>query len=362
MSWIREHTKYVLEGLWRRHFSTPFVFKEEKTLVEGVRQWLKAFEVVVPKVKKSHMNSYSCTLIWDETPSNFLYNFDAILSGMGPGDDDGEEIPLRVGEKVTKLYPFIHNSFASLWGRLKPGGLLILPGRDAWVWFVMAKKFGVPAWDASRGEKIIPGVKGVIFDPRISRSVASDAALMRTIYTEWGLYKDEYNQNVSSLVKHILIFDTGFNGTVPRGMMDYSMLTWELNTSRWSEKLPVEWWLLSHADGDKQIFPSLHETRHIRKKKHPSPLGDWRRNVLDLENFPKHWVSCEKIKKPESSWAWKYDALQAENSHIIVVRALAVTLMLCTYKMETFYRTQRPYGGDKKKENVPWWGSERVKV
>jgi hypothetical protein len=343
MSWIEQHVTDVLSGIWRRKFTEPFSFTKAGSLIKSVQKWLSEFDDKCGYIKETHRNFFGhhrSTIV----KAKYFYHFKDIINGLGPGDDDGVEVDYKVGERVIELFPFIHNSFSTIWKGVKDSGVIILPGRDAWVWFVMAKRFGVPAWDATKGEKVIPGVKGVLFDPRISRTVGTSLESMWKIWSEWGISADRCTSTLpwgirASIAFHpkiseVFVFDTGFEGSVPRGMS-------EVLTD--SSRTKFKWDLFSSRSVRNQLWPSLHEYRLLRKA--TCSRFPWRQRVIDLENFPKYWVSCE---------LYQGDPLQAENDPKIVVRALAVTLLLCTLN-KTFHRTQRPYGGDKVKENAPWW-------
>jgi hypothetical protein len=298
MSWLRDHAASVLKELWSRKFQYGFTWDCPKSVSSGVIKWLTLFD--------------------EKGGTKLCAEYCKVIAGGGPGDDDGVEVSdLAVGADVKKMLPFIHSSFSSLWSWVKSGEVLILPGRDAWAWFVMAKRFGVPAWNVTRGEKIIPGVKGVLFDPAVSRGVVYDSMGMMEIFNNWGV--DPKDRHLK-----LKIFDTGFSGTIPMRIKDLLYYP------------HVEWLLFSHSSGDQQQFPSLHDSRRSG--------GDWRHRVMNLENWPKYWVSGQ---------VWCGEPLQAENKPLIVVRALAVTILLMTLDA-SFCRTQKSYGGDKVKSGV-WW-------
>lgn len=123
--------------------------------------------------------------------------------------------------------------------------VLFLPGRDVWVWAVMAAQRGIP----------------FVYDSTISRMAIKDPAFPQ--------YFAEQHKATNSY----FMFDTGFAGTIPRGI---------------SAKCGVDldYRLLSHSMGSAdgiQLF-SMKKARHT---------------ALHIEYYPKYMRTCSGYERPE---------------------------------------------------------------
>ena len=89
--------------------------------------------------------------------------------------------------QISDLHTIVKNSLKSLRRILKkPGRRLLLPGRDVWLWSVLAHKMNIPH----------------MFDARISRLVARDHVVLKEIADGWRL------------TQNTIVFDTGFAGSI----------------------------------------------------------------------------------------------------------------------------------------------------
>ena len=100
----------------------------------------------------------------------------------------------KLGNHVGIPGPLVLHSFikATVRKLKKENKKLVLPGRDAWSWAVLSAKMGVD----------------FLYDPRVSRSIACHDVTMKQILKEWAIKDWE----------KVILFDTGFAGSVPRAI------------------------------------------------------------------------------------------------------------------------------------------------
>ncbi len=100
----------------------------------------------------------------------------------------------KLGNHVGIPGPLVLHSFvkATLRQLKKERKKLVLPGRDAWTWAVLAAKMGIDH----------------LYDPRVSRSIACHDVTMKQVLKEWSI-KDWDD---------VILFDTGYAGTIPKAI------------------------------------------------------------------------------------------------------------------------------------------------
>lgn len=302
MSWALEHVKWVVNSIWRRNHSENFTFTGKGNLHDLAEKWLEEVRKDLGKV----FNSYF--------PSEF-----------------------------DLAFPVIHNSILSAWSQCK--GTLILPGRDVWPWYVMAKRMGIPTHhvgiDHPPREK-----RYVLFDPRISRNVTKTHSFFSIV--------NSYGEGSWPRIESPFVFDTGFEGTIPKAIFKTLQISGSSASRQMlqqSEFLLLPSVMLSANSwcGIPSVYPNLKENRRL---------------ALTIELWPKYWTSGEsgdeyysKSEGGASSFAhgplFEEYILQTENSIEEMVRALKLTLLLSTYNY-SFKRRQRPKMKDIRLPSPNW--------
>lgn len=115
--------------------------------------------------------------------SNHADNF-AVSSSVWNNRSDEEA-------KNLILHAFAKSAMRALM-QIAAGRMLIFPGRDVWIFHVLARKFRYQS----------------LYDPRISRYVAANKAALRDAVVSWGIIDFE----------ETFVFDTGFAGSIANAM------------------------------------------------------------------------------------------------------------------------------------------------
>jgi hypothetical protein len=184
-------------------------------------------------------------------------------------------------------HSFAKNAFRALARRAR-GRTLILPGRDVWVFEIHARRAGYPS----------------IYDPRVSRTVACDRALLRRVVETWRVVDFD----------RAFVFDTGFAGSIARALRDVvgpNLKDVMLSTSR-------RWWNPQRACTESlQLFPN-----------HTGSRG----KALDIEYTPKYF----RTGTVKDARAEQYLAHLDE-----FIRAAAMTIWWCKVKSPRFIRAKK---------------------
>lgn len=96
---------------------------------------------------------------------------------------------------VRDQHTIIKNSLRRLQKTLSPGCRIVFLGRDVWLWYVVAQALGYT---------------NVVFDPRVSRTVARDQKAFRSILTGSSMRLNDGD----------ILFDTGFAGSIYKAATD----------------------------------------------------------------------------------------------------------------------------------------------
>jgi hypothetical protein len=146
---------------------------------------------------------------------------------------------------ATILHSFAKNAFRVI-QKIAKDRLLILPGRDVWVFEILARKARHPS----------------LYDPRISRTVAYRKALLRDAILSWEIIDFE----------RAFVFDTGFAGTIADALRRVIGRIPDLMLSTRRTRLDPETDRLEPL----QVFPSHKGARA---------------KALDIEYLPKYFQS-----------------------------------------------------------------------
>jgi len=163
-----------------------------------------------------------CRQIGQAKDAEFVYELD--LGGRGVANRVKSLAEGYDGvEGADVLHSFIVNSVRELKARTGKKATVIYPGRDVWCWEVLSRKLGMPS----------------LYDSRVSRCVAGREDLLKPIVEAWPIPD----------WKRTVLFDSGYQGTVPRAIGKAAGL---------EEMLVV---MLSAQNEDEQIFPSHAKAR-----------------------------------------------------------------------------------------------------
>jgi len=204
-----------------------------------------------------------------------------------------------------------HSIIKSSWRSLKQiadGRTIILPGRDVWPWEILARKEGYPT----------------VYDPRISRLFSGHHDLLREAVDAWGVD-----------LRKCLMFDTGWNGSIPAAFrnalgitFDYKMLSAEENSYH------------NRDQGWTQLFPN-----------HKGARG----KVLCIEYFPKY----HKSGTGRMTAAGKSEAVQYLADPLEFVKAAALTIWVWHHQSPRFVNLTRkaPEEEEEEEEGMPYAAS-----
>jgi hypothetical protein len=238
-SWIREHfITWVIPALEHRIKTpeTPALSRDVKYVPSPIKPEGDGAYTFELRLLQAWVNMH-CGVLPMEEPK--LNNHGGIRPPIGQG------------------WTRVRNSLKSAWAyakKVRPQPVLLLAGRDVWVYEVLAHRYGMN----SR------------FIPEISRNVASNHTALLTLCREHGINGTE------------ILFDTGFYGSVPKAFAA-------------ALKQPVDFLLLSQ---DRVYTPYGDDpTKNPLGKQHPTPnqvfpsMKGSRSLALWVEYLPKYWKS-----------------------------------------------------------------------
>jgi hypothetical protein len=236
-----------------------------------------------------------CRALGTPSESQFIYELDS--AGRVKKLAEGYEGV----EGADVLHSFVGSSVRRLKRRTRKRATVVYPGRDVWCWEVLSRKVGLPS----------------LYDSCVSRTVADNDQAIKQVVERW---------DVPDWAR-ILLFDTGYQGTVPRAIGRAAGL----------ERINMV--MLSAMNDQEQIFPGHAKSR--RKALACEYLAKYRRRgttrdgspyqeLADLEEFIKaalltvwlwHHVSPRRLP----AWSDRYEELRVGKSNFCVLPIPNVT-------------------------------------
>lgn len=313
MSWLRNHVRhFVVPGIraLARADGKPLLESQLKPFDGQVRpasgcRYQEAgllyavISSVLPKENETRQLALTiCKTLGLPNDSKLVYQLDnqkrVAELGQGYKEIEGADV----------LHSFIRSSVRALKQRAPQGGFVVYPGRDVWCWEVLSRKAGLPS----------------VYDSRFSRSIAEHQPASKAALRNWG--PRDFSR--------MLVFDTGYSGTVPRAIGKAAGLD------------RVNMVMLSAEKVDDQLFPGHAKARrkalafeYLAKYHKRGVVGNDEepyQELADLEEFVKaalltiwlwYHVSPSRVPpwrdKPVES-LWPKDLLSRKHTNMPIVR------------------------------------------
>lgn len=302
MSWLRNHMRhFVIPGVHALARADGRALRESdlKPSDREVRpatvcEYPEAgmlYAVVSSVLKKSNTTRDValglCRSLGKPGDSKFVYQFDSQnrVKELAEGYEGIE------GADV--LHSFVLNSIKSLKRKTHKRATVVYPGRDVWCWEVLSQKLGLPS----------------VFDSRVSRDVAGHEPALKKAMADW---------HVSDWERTVL-FDSGYEGTVPRAI------------GRAAGIKNINVLMLSASKTNEQIFPTHAKSRrkalaceYLAKYQKRSVVrdGEAYQELAGLDEFIKaalltiwlwHHVSPAKLPSWKERPAPKFSGVKFSN-------------------------------------------------
>jgi hypothetical protein len=202
-----------------------------------------------------------CRALGSPAEAQFIYELDSQsrVRDLAEGYKDVE------GSDV--LHSFIRSSVKRLKRRTRKKATVVYPGRDVWCWEVLSRKVGLPS----------------LYDSRVSRCIATNEKALQKTMEHWEV--PDWART--------LLFDTGYQGTVPRAIGKAAGL----------ERINMV--MLSAVEGKEQIFPGHAKSR--RKALACEYLAKYRRRCVTRDDAPyQELADLEEFIKAAllTVWLW----------------------------------------------------------
>jgi hypothetical protein len=252
--WLREHLyNFILPGIWllkqKPHAGIDATeinkVKIDAKFRPAKKAWCEEAGIVHAALSSWGLKQHSWLFEQEEHAIQAFLSF-----------KDSHPVDTEPGyTKQDLLHSIIKNSWKAL-KRRSWGKTVVLPGRDVWLWWVMAQRY--------------PGPE-VVFDPTISRNTAMDKELLKRRMLTWG---------VTDWPKTI-IYDTGFAGSIWRAMCKA--------IEQKPENVMLSTTLTERTKAGREISCQIF----------PNHKGS-RNKALAIEYLPKYWRSGHvRYKLPE---------------------------------------------------------------